>query len=187
MVTLDLLWLPIVLSAAIVFVVSSIVWMVLPHHRNDTRALPDEAAALDALGKQGLTPRTIYRFPFVSDMKLMKEPAFQEKLRKGPTGLLTVFPGDAFNMGKPLTLWFIFLLVVSTLVAYLTGRALPPGTHYLHVFRVAGTAAILAYAAGPFPGAIWWGRPWNVTWKEVADGVVYGLLTAGTFGWLWPR
>jgi hypothetical protein len=28
---------------------------------------------------------------------------------------------------------------------------------------------------------------WGTTIKEVIDGLVYGLLTAGTFGWLWPR
>jgi len=26
-----------------------------------------------------------------------------------------------------------------------------------------------------------------MTIKEVVDGLIYGLLTAGTFGWLWPR
>jgi hypothetical protein len=27
----------------------------------------------------------------------------------------------------------------------------------------------------------------RVTIKHVIDGLIYGLLTAGTFGWLWPK
>jgi hypothetical protein len=26
-----------------------------------------------------------------------------------------------------------------------------------------------------------------LTIKEVFDGLIFALLTAGTFGWLWPR
>jgi hypothetical protein len=52
---------------------------------------------------------------------------------------------------------------------------------------VAGTAAFLGYAAGAVPAAIWMGKPWRSAVKELADGLIYGLLTAGVFGWLWPR
>ena len=83
--------------------------------------------------------------------------------------------------------WFIFSLVVSLFVAYAAGHSLAPGTRYLEVFRVVGTIAWLAYAAGQLPAAIWMGKPWSVAWKEVFDGLLYGLVTAGTFGWLWPR
>ena len=53
--------------------------------------------------------------------------------------------------------------------------------------RVAGTVACLAYSGSQLPNAIWWGKPLSVVFKEIVDGVVYGLLTAGAFGWLWPR
>jgi hypothetical protein len=52
--------------------------------------------------------------------------------------------------------------------------------------RVVGTAAILGYAIGHLHDSIWKGQPWGTTAKFVIDGVVYGLVTAGTFGWLWP-
>src|SRR6266851_8791731 len=42
MVSLSALWLPIVLSAVIVFVASSIMYMLLPYHRSDYRKLPEE-------------------------------------------------------------------------------------------------------------------------------------------------
>jgi hypothetical protein len=83
--------------------------------------------------------------------------------------------------------WFLFSLVVSFFLAYLAANTLEPGAHYLEVFRVVGVAGFLAYAVGQVPASIWMGKPWAVAWKEVFDGLVYGLVTAGTFGWLWPR
>jgi hypothetical protein len=186
METLSGLWLPIVLSAVLLFVASSLIWNVLAAHKWHIKALPDEAGALEALGKQGLTPGQ-YAFPYTADPKAMKEPAFVEKLTKGPVGLLIVRPSGPIVMGKFLSLWFVYLLFVSAFVAFVTGQALPFGAEYMRVFRVAGSVAVAAYSLGQIPNAIWWGRPWKSAWKEVIDGIVYGLLTAGTFGWLWPR
>jgi len=64
---------------------------------------------------------------------------------------------------------------------------LPVGTSYLMVFHTVGLTAFLAYAAGQLPAAIWMGKPWSIAAKEVLDGLIYGLVTAGAFGWLWPR
>ncbi len=186
MVTISMLWLPILVSTVLVFVASSIIWMALPHHRSDTRRLPDEEPVTASLGKQGLAPG-IYRFPWAGDMKAMKEPAFVEKLNQGPVGMVTVMPKGEFPMGKTLAVWAVYLLAIGVLVAYVTGRTVAPDAHYLQVFRVAGTVAFLAYAGGHLPDAIWWGKPWSNAWKEVVDGLVYALLTAGAFGWLWPR
>jgi len=186
MVTLGVLWLPILVATGIVFVASNLVWMALPHHRSDTRRLPEEAHALEVLGKQGLKPG-LYRFPWSTSMAEMKDPAYVEKLTRGPVGFLTITPSRPFSMGPALGAWIAYVLVVTILVAYVAGRTLAPGAHYLAVFRVVGAVAILGYAAGNVPNAIWWGKPWSNVWKEVLDGVVYGLLTAGTFGWLWPR
>jgi hypothetical protein len=90
-------------------------------------------------------------------------------------------------MGKYLTLWFIFCLVISFFVAYVSGRALNTGAAYLAVFRIAGTVAFLGYAASQATDSIWKGQAWSTTIKHMFDGLVYGLLTAGVFGWLWPR
>ncbi|MCG6921434.1 MAG: hypothetical protein LJF15_10215 [Acidobacteria bacterium] len=186
MVTIGMLWLPILVATVLVFIASSVVWMALPYHSSDTRRLPDEASALDPLRKQDLSPG-LYRFPWADGMKAMKEPAFAEKLNQGPVGFLTIMPKGQSPMGKTMALWTVYVLVVSVLVAYVTGRVLTPEAHYLGVFRVAGTVAFLAYAGGHLPDAIWWGKPYSNAWKDVLDGLVYGLLTAGAFGWLWPR
>jgi hypothetical protein len=185
MVAIAALWLPILVATVLVFVASNLVWMVLPHHKSDTSALPDEAAALEVLGKQGLKPG-LYRFPYGS-MAQMKEPAFNEKLRRGPVGLVTVMPSGPFDMGRAMGLWIGYLIVVAIFVAYVTGRVLTPGAHYLEVFRIAGTVAFLTYSGAQLPSSIWWGKPLAVALKEILDGLLYALLTAGAFGWLWPR
>ena len=186
METLSGLWMPILLSAVLVFIASSVIWNVLGAHKWHTKVLPDEPGVLEALGKQGLAPGQ-YSFPYVADPKAMKEPAFQEKLKKGPVGLLVVRAPGPINMGTFLGQWFVYLLFVSTLVAMVCGQALHTGDQYMLVFRVAGAVAFAAYSMGTIPNAIWWGRPWKSALKELVDGIVYGLLTAGTFGWLWPR
>ena len=48
MVSVTALWLPILLSAVIVFVASSIIHMVLPFHRKDYRPVPSEDGVMDA-------------------------------------------------------------------------------------------------------------------------------------------
>jgi hypothetical protein len=185
MVSLTALWLPILLSAVIVFVASSVMHMLLPYHRSDYKQLPEEDKLRAALRSAGLQPG-LYIFPFCTH-KEMNSPAVQEKYKEGPVGMMTVFPSGPPAMPKFLALWFAYSLIIGVFVAYLTGRTVPFGAQYLVVFRVVGTAAFLAYGLGNLSNGIWKGQPWSVTLKEVFDGLVYGLLTAGTFGWLWPR
>src|ERR1051326_8250220 len=134
-VDLAALWLPILLSAVIVFVASSIMHMVLPYHRSDYVRLPDEDKVRTAL--RGLD-RGRYIFPHCTHDN-MKSPEVAAKYKEGPVGMVTIFPSGPPNMGKFLGQWFAFLLVVSFFVAYLASRTLAPGTHYLQVFRVVGT------------------------------------------------
>jgi len=185
MVSLTALWLSIVLSAVIVFVASSIMHMLLPYHKSDYRQLPDEDKLLAVLRAAGLKPG-LYHFPYCSH-KDMKSPAVMEKFKQGPVGMLTLFPSGPPAMPKFLGMWFAYCLVIGFFVAYLTGRTVAPGANYLAVFRVAGTAAFLAYGLGNLSNGIWKGQPWGVTLKEVIDGLVYALLTAGTFACFWPR
>ena len=102
-------------------------------------------------------------------------------------GFLTILPSGPPAMPKFLIQWFVYCLVIGFFIAYLAAHTLAPGTNYLEVFRVVGTAAFLAYGLGNLSNGIWKGQKWSVTIKEVIDGLVFGLLTAGTFGWLWPR
>ena len=179
------LWLPIVLSAVIVFVASSILHMVLKYHQSDCSTLPDEDKLLGTLRAAGVKPG-YYIFPYTTH-KEMNSPAMMEKFKQGPIGILTVRPSGPPAMGKYLGSWFAYCLVIGFFTAYLTWHTVAQGAHYPVVFRVAGAAAFMAYGIGPLANSIWKGQPWGMTIKEAFDGLIYGLLTAGTFGWLWPR
>jgi hypothetical protein len=184
--TLVALWLPILVSAVLVFVASSLIWNVLGAHKWHVKGLPDEAAAREALSKQAVAPGQ-YSIPYCPDPAMMKDPAFKEKLEKGPVAVLTVRKPGLPNMGVFLGCWFLHLLFVSWFVGLVCGQTLHRGAPYMLVFRVAAAVAFAGYSFAHVPNAIWWGRPWKSAFKEVADGLVYALLTAGTFGWLWPR
>ena len=186
MVSLTALWIPILLSAVVVFVASSIIHMVLPYHKSDYKGLPGEEKVLDAIRAAGVT-RGFYTFPHCASHKDMNTPEHMEKLKKGPVGLMTIIPNGPPNMGKYLGTWFAYCLVVSVFVAYVTSRTVAPNTIYLEVFRVAGTVGFMAYGLAHAHESIWGGRSWGITLKYWFDGLVYGCLTAGVFGWLWPR
>jgi len=186
MVPISWLWLPILLSAVIVFVASSIIHMVLPIHRSDYRRLPAEDEAMEALRRFNIPPGD-YLVPCAGSMKEVGTPAFVEKMTRGPVAIMTVRPSGPPTMAKELVMWFVYCLVVGLFAAYITGRALGPGVHYLSVFRFAGCTAFIGYSLALWQSTIWYGRSWRSTLKSTIDGLVYGLLTAGTFGWLWPQ
>jgi hypothetical protein len=185
MVSLSDLWLPIVLSAIIVFIASSIMHMMLKYHRGDFKQVPNEGRVLDGLRKESIPPGN-YAFPYCESSKQMGSPEMTEKYKKGPVGILTLLPNQPPAMPKFLVLWFVHCLVISFLVAYLASRTVDPGAEYLAVFRVTGTAGFLAYAGAESTNSIWRGQAWSTTIKNIFDGLVYALLTAGVFGWLWP-
>jgi hypothetical protein len=185
MVTLGSLLVPIVLSAVLVFIASSIIHMVLKYHNKDYSPLPNEDAVRAAM-RAGNPPPGQYIIPYCSDMKDMEKPEVKQKYIEGPVGVLNLMRPGVPKMGTYLSQWFVFILVVSFFIAYIAAHSLPAGARYLEVFRVVGAIGFLAYAAGQLPASIWMGKPWKVAWKEAFDGLVYGLVTAGTFGWLWP-
>jgi hypothetical protein len=180
------LWLPVVLAAVIVFVASSIIHMTPLWHKNDFPKMAREEEALSALRPLAIPPGD-YFIPRASGMAEMRTPEFKDKMRNGPVALLTVMPNGPITMGRSLVQWFLFLLVVGTLVALIGCLALPIGTPYPRVFEVAGTAAFMGYAIALCELSIWYRRAWSLTLKSLADGLIYAALTAGTFGWLWPR
>lgn len=186
MVPMMSLWLPIVLAAVIVFVASSVFHMVLPHHKGDVKTLPRQDDVASALRPFTIPPGD-YMLPHCNSMKEMNAPEFQDKMKKGPVAIMRVLPNGPMSMGPSLTMWFVYCLVVGVFAAYISGRALEPGAHYLEVFRFAGCTAFIGYGLSQVQESIWWHRAWSTTVKNLFDALVYGLLTAGTFGWLWPR
>jgi hypothetical protein len=186
MVSLGSLWLPVLLSAVLVFIASSLVHMVLKYHAADYKQIPNEDGIRAAIRSGNPSPAQ-YIIPYCAEMGQMASPEMQQKYTEGPVAVLNVMRSAVPNMARPLINWFLFSLTVSFFIAYIASHTIPPGTRYLEVFRIVGAVGFLAYAAGMVPPSIWMGKPWSITWKEVFDGLLYGLVTAGTFGWLWPR
>jgi hypothetical protein len=185
MVSILSLWAPILLSAVIVFVASSIIHMVLRYHWTDFRKIPGEDQVIETLRKLNVPPGD-YVIPHAGYMAEIKNPEYIEKRTKGPGAFLTVIRGGPPSMTKELVLWFIYCVIIGIFAAYITGRALGPGAPYLSVFRFAGATAFFAHTVALWHQPIWYKRSVWSTLKSTFDGLIYALLTAGTFGWLWP-
>jgi hypothetical protein len=186
MVSLSSLWLPILVSALLVFIASSIIHMALPWHRGDYGQVPQETQLMDAVRPFAIAPGD-YMLPRPGGMAQMKTPEFQDKLKKGPVMIVTVMPNGPFSMNRPLALWFAYCVVVGLFAAYVACSTLPSATAYLKVFRITGTVAFVGYALALWQMSIWYHRSWATTIKTTIDGLIYAALTAGVFGWLWPK
>ena len=179
------LWLPIVLAAVAVFVVSSVVHMLLPIHKSDCKMLPGEVQILAAMRASGVKPGS-YGFPGARSMKEMCTPEMKAKYDLGPVGLMHVKANGVPQIGTALLQWFIYTLVMGVVVAYLAHFTLPKGAGCSDVFRVTGTAAFLGYGMYAIQDSIWKGQSWSVSFKYVFDGLLYALATGAVFGALWP-
>jgi hypothetical protein len=180
------LWQPILLSAVLVFILSAIIHMVLKYHNSDYGKLANEDAVRAAIRSGNPEPRQ-YIFPHAGDMSKMDTPEMKQKFMEGPNGVMYLKRPGPMTMGPALTQWFLYTLMVSLFVAYVAAQSAPEGVKYMDVFRVVATTAFLGYGAAPLPAAIWMGKPWGVAAKEVFDGVLYSLVTAGTFSWMITR
>ena len=180
------LWLPILLSAVFVFIASSVFHMVLPLHKSDYKQLPGEDEIGEAMRAQSVPPGD-YVFPYASSMAEMGSDEMKAKYERGPVGMVTVMPNGVPFMGKSLVWWFLYSLLIGLFTAYVGWHGLGADAPYLTVFRVIGATATLGYAFAYFPDSIWKGQSWKTSFKFVFDGLVYGVLTAGTFAWLWPE
>jgi hypothetical protein len=170
------LWLPILLSAAAVWLVSTIFGMPFLHHKNDFIGLPDEDAFMDALRKSGIKPGN-YLFPDFRSPAAMKSEKVSKALEQGPVGHLSVWQ-PPLTMGGKLAATFVVYLVVSILIGYLASVALPKTAAFAKVFQVVGTAGILAYSFSFIPSAIWFGA-----YKRTIVASIIGAI----FAWRWPH
>ena len=183
MVTLPMLWLPILLSTVIVFIAANILWMAIPFwHSKDYRRFENQKGVLDALAN---AQPGQYMVPWMD--RKTSTPEEMDAFHKGPSALMYVRNPSPFSFGKLIGLYFLYMLAISFFVAYLASRTRPAGTEYLEIFRVVGTTGFLSYAFRGVPDSIWYGKPWSVTIKEMVDGLIFGLLMGGVFGWLWPK
>jgi len=179
------LWLPVIVSALVVFFASFVMHMLLKYHKADIRPLPNEDTVREAIAKGNPSPG-LYFVPHCMDHKQMKEPAVREKFEKGPVAILTVFPKGMPVLPKHLALWFGLNLLLSFVAAYVARHTLQPGDDGLLVMRITGTVAFAGYALSHVSDSIWKGQPWGNTARALLDGAIYAVLTGATFCLLWP-
>ena len=181
MVSLAELWAPIALSGVGVFVLSFFAWMVLPHHRKDWVALPDEGAFFSALKDLGMKPGE-YMFPWCHGVEKAE---MMERYAAGPWGTFYLLDKKP-NFGRNLGVTFLFDVVVALLAGYVASISLQAGADGLRVFRVVSVCAFMGHCLGSFPHDVFTGRRIGPMGATFADGFVYSLITGGIFAWLWP-
>ena len=185
MISLGALWLPILLSAVIVFLASSVIHMASPWHKSDYPRIPHEDEVMAALRPLAIPPGD-YMVPRAGSRQEMQAPEFVEKLRQGPALIMTVLPSGGFSMGRNLGLWFLYLVAVGIFAGCVAVKSLAAGADYTTVFKLVAVTSFGGYALALWQMSIWYRRAWSTTLKATVDGAIYALLTAGTFGWLWP-
>jgi hypothetical protein len=183
------LWMPIVVATVVMFITSAVIWMVLPHHKHEFDPIPDEDGLMGLLRK-GNVAAGRYLFPFMSS-ELRKDKtkmeAHMKKWAEGPAGVVFVVPKGSMSMGKMMGQSIVFYLIVNVFLAYVGSHTFVGHPTYLQVYRVIGTVAFMSYFFATVPECIWFGRPWKTQWIQIVDALLYAGMTAGTFGWLWPR
>ncbi len=179
------LWVPIVVSGVAVFIVSALSWMVLPFHKTEFSGLKAEDPVLDALRASGEGPGK-YVLPWMDSGKLAQTPEGKAKLERGPIAYLTIAPNGVTNMGQKMFQSLLANILISVFVAYVARHALMDGEAYLSVFRITGTVTFMAYGLGIIHEAIWFSRPMKSLMSAFIDALLFALVTAGVFGWLWP-
>jgi len=180
------LWLPILVATALCFAASAVIWVLGPHHRTEWKAPPGQDAIMEAL-RQGNAKAGSYMFPHADRADKAAFEAAMKRWAEGPSGVLYIFPRGPMNMGARLVQQLIYFLVISFFLAYVGHHAGLDGQTYLKVFQVIGAVGFMTYGLGIIPESIWFARPWRNFFMGACDGLIYALLSAGAFGWLWPR
>ena len=184
-ISLIQLWMPIVGSAVLAWIASGLIHMIIKYHNSDYQKLANEDEVAAAV-RQGSPKLGLHHFPHCTDMSEMANEDMQEKFKKGPVGMVIIFPSGMPNMGKYLGQQFAYFLVGSILIAYCASFALPPGADFMTVFRVFSAIGFLAFGWATIPSSIWFGFQWSMTVKYLIDALIYAMVVAATFAWLWP-
>jgi hypothetical protein len=179
------LWLPIMLCAVVVFVISSLVHMVFKWHASDYRGFSNEDAVRDAIRAGNPSPG---QYVLVHcDMKDMGNESIQKKFQDGPGGFVVITPTGPMNLGKFLGQWFAFNIVVAVIAAFLATQlfGLDP-ERARAAAKLVGAVTFLVYGFGSISDSIWMGRPWAITARFLGDSALYAIGSGLVMFWLWP-
>ena len=179
------LWLPVLVAAIAVFLASSLVHMVLRWHHNDYQRIGNEDAVRAALREGGSGPGQ-YMTPWCEGMKAANQEPMLSKFREGPIATITLMKTGKPDMGPMLARWFLLNLVLAAAIGAIVLQVYGPGADPRYAGHLAGLITLLAYGAGSIQQSIWMGKVWSTTAKDLLDALIYGVVTALVFMWLWP-
>ena len=179
------LWLPILLSAVVVFVISSLVHMVFKYHATDYGTVANEDAVRAAINAGNPAPGR-YVIPHCKDMKDMASPEMTKKYQEGPVMHFTILPKGVPGLGKYLGQWLLWSLVIAAVVGWLTAKAYGLGAPAQGAAKFAAVLTFIAHGFGTVTESIWVGRPWGSSARYLLDSALYALGTWAVFLWLWP-
>jgi hypothetical protein len=143
------------------------------------KKLANEEQSLDAL--RGATPEPgMYAFPWMdenADESALT--AFDEKYRRGPSGLIVIAPtGEPAMSSRELILQFADCLLLSFIAALLLSRALASLNSFPLKAGFVTLIGLYATLATNVPYWIWYRYPTDFTLSEMAEKVI-GALLAG--------
>lgn len=179
------LWLPIVVSTVVVFILSFLAWAVIGHHKADMKRAPDQDALLAKVRELGLGDG-VWVFPQPEAGADCKSAEVKKLFDEGPWGMLQLWPKP--NMGLNMLKSVVIVGVLTVFVAYLSSLALAgePDPGFMRVFRVAGAAAVLGHCFGGMVNDVWFAKPARFVVLDFIDKLVFGLATGAVFALMWP-
>jgi hypothetical protein len=179
------LWLPILVTAVLIFIASSLIHMVIKWHNADYKKLSNEDAVLAAI-RSGTSAPGQYIMPYCSDMKEMQNETMKQKYIDGPIGIMTIRKNGVPAIGGMLIQWFVFSVVVAALAGLLALQSFGLGADHHRAGHLVGMVSLLTYFGGSVQMAIWMGKPWSAVFKDLIDSLIYATISALVFMWLWP-
>jgi hypothetical protein len=179
------LWMPILVTAVLTFIASSLIHMVFKWHNSDYKKLSNEDAVRAAI-RAGSPEPGQYVVPHCADMKDMQNEAMQQKFIEGPIGMLTLRKSGPPSMGGSLIQWFIYLVFVAAIAGAMALRVFGMQGNAHGAGHLVGLVSFLTYTGGSVQMAIWMGKPWGAVAKDILDGLIYGIISVLVFTWLWP-
>jgi Flp pilus assembly protein TadB len=183
------LWVPVVVSTAAMFMLSFVFWAALNVHAGDHDHIPNskENELRDALARLGIGPGS-YMFPKAMNHAEASSNEFQGQFFVKPSGTMMIFrkPNMALNMLATAMLFLVICLGVAY-VAHLTLAKAPAAASFWQVFRVVFTILFLGCSIHPLINQVWFQSKGRTKVLTVIEGACYAAAAGLVFAWLWPR
>ena len=179
------LWMPILLGTLLAWISSALIHIALKYHNSDYNELTNEDEVMTAL-RNGSPSVGMHTTPYCVDMSKMQDESMQQKFAKGPVAMIAILPNGMPQMGKAIGQQIAYFLLGSIFIAYVATLALAPGADYMTVFRFVAAVGFMTFGWALLPFSIWYGHLWSTAAKYLLDALIYGVLVAGAFAWLWP-